>query len=280
MLTNSVALLKHAREQKQCIPAFNIYNLETAQAVFIAAKQAQKPVIAAFGEGYLPHASLEVIAAIVKALSKDHPYPVVLHLDHCKDPRTIYAAIEAGFTSVMYDGSSLPLDENIANTNKVVSFGHERGVSVEGELGCMNAEDGSESAVCIGEHMYTNMYEAQRYVNDTGVDSLAVAVGNAHGLYKGVPNLNMQRIKEIEQAVAIPLVLHGCSGIPEEQIQQAISLGVSKINVNTELALAASKKIAGLLQSTHQIRLEKLMAEAQESMITVMKSFFKVTNSL
>lgn len=273
MLTNSIALLKDARKHGKCIPAFNIYNLETAQAVFQAAKTAKKPVIAAFGEGYLQNASLSVIAAIVKTLDNEHPYPVVLHLDHCKDISTLYAAIDAGFTSVMYDGSRLTLAENISNTLKAVAYAHERGVSVEGELGCMNAEDGSESSLCAGENTYTSVHQAQQYVTQTGIDSLAVAAGNAHGLYKGIPNLNMRRIEEINQAVGIPLVLHGCSGIPSAQIQQAISIGVSKINVNTELALAGSRKIAELMQGAQHVRLEKLMLGARESMISVMESF-------
>ncbi|WP_101909268.1 class II fructose-bisphosphate aldolase [Marasmitruncus massiliensis] len=274
MLTNSITLLKDARAHAQCIPAFNIYNLETAQAAFQAARLAQKPVIAAFGEGYQENASLLVIAAIVKTLAGQHPYPVVLHLDHCKEIDTIYRAIDAGFTSVMYDGSRLPLKDNIANTLRVVQYAHERGVGVEGELGCMNPEDGSEMPDSISHSAYTDVNQARRYAKETGVDSLAGAVGNAHGLYKGTPHLHMERLEEIYRAVEIPLVLHGCSGIPAGQIRQAVSIAVAKINVNTELALAGSNQIAALLREKETMRLEKLMLGARERMAEVMKSFF------
>ncbi len=274
MLTNSITLLKDARAHARCIPAFNIYNLETAQAAFQAAKLAQKPVIAAFGEGYQENASLPVIAAIVKSLAEQHPYPVVLHLDHCKETDTIYRALDAGFTSVMYDGSRLSLKDNIANTLRVVQYAHERGISVEGELGCMNPEDGSEMPDSISRSAYTDVNQARQYAAETGIDSLAVAVGNAHGLYKGIPHLNMERLEQIYQAVGIPLVLHGCSGIPAEQIRQAVSIAVAKINVNTELALAGSIQIAAMLQGKETVRLERLMLGARERMLEVMKSFF------
>ncbi len=274
MLMNSTALLKDARAHARCIPAFNIYNLETAQAVFQAAKLAQKPVIAAFGEGYQENASLSVMAAIVKTLAEQHPYPVVLHLDHCKEIDTIYQAIEAGFTSVMYDGSRLPLEENLANTLKVTQYAHERDVSVEGELGCMNPEDGSEMPVSISHSAYTDVNQARQFAGETGIDTLAVAVGNAHGLYKGTPHLNMERLEKIYQAAGIPLVLHGCSGIPTEQIRQAVSTAVAKINVNTELALAGSHQISTMLQEKETVRLEKLMLGARERMTEVMKPFF------
>ncbi len=274
MLTNSITLLKDARAHARCIPAFNVYNLETAQAAFQAAKLAQKSVITAFGEGYQENASLPVMAAIVKTLAEQHPYPVVLHLDHCKEIDTIYRAIDAGFTSVMYDGSRLSLKDNIANTLRVVQYAHERGVSVEGELGCMNPEDGSEMPDSISHSAYTDVNQARKYTAETGIDSLAVAVGNAHGLYKGTPHLNMERLEEIYQAAGIPLVLHGCSGIPAEQIRQAVSIAVAKINVNTELALAGSNQIAALLKGKENVRLEKLMLGAREGMVEVMKSFF------
>ena len=274
MLMSSIALLKEARADARCIPAFNIYNLETAQAAFQAAKLTQKPVIAAFGEGYQENASLPVIAAIVKSLAEQHPYPVVLHLDHCKEIDTIYRAIDAGFTSVMYDGSRLPFEENRANTLRVTQYAHERGVSVEGELGCMNPEDGSGMPDSISHSAYTDVNQARQYAGETGIDTLAVAVGNAHGLYKGIPHLNMERLEQIYQGVGIPLVLHGCSGIPAEQIRQAVSIAVAKINVNTELALAGSNQIATMLQEKETVRLEKLMLGARERMSEVMKSFF------
>ena len=280
MLISSSKLLSEARKASSCIPAFNFYNLETAQAIFTVAKKAKRPVIAAFGEGYLGHASLEVIAGIVKTLAKEHPYPMVLHLDHCQSPDVIHKAIEAGFTSVMYDGSRLPLEENIKNTRAIVDYAHQENVSVEGELGYLNPEDGSASATDQEQDGFTNPAEALRFVTETGVDSLAVAIGNAHGLYKGVPELNIQRLTEIYNAVGIPLVLHGCSGIPAIKIQEAVSIAVAKININTELALAGSKGMAQLMQQDPNVRMEKLMLKARESMAEAMIPFFTLSGKL
>ncbi|MEM1483615.1 class II fructose-bisphosphate aldolase [Oscillospiraceae bacterium PP1C4] len=276
MLINSIELLKQARKENRCVPAFNVYNLETIQAAFAASARAEKPVIIAFGESNLKNTSLSVVAAIVKTMACEHPYPVVLHLDHCKSIDTIKAAIEVGFTSVMYDGSQLSLKANIANTIAVAKYAHARNVSVEGELGCMNPEDGSEDPSCSKTSAFTDVHQAQRYVWETGVDSLAVAVGNAHGLYKGVPNLDMMRLQEIYSYVNIPIVLHGCSGISKNQLREAVSIAVAKINVNTEISLAGSNQVFKLLQGAENVRFDKLMLGAQESMTQVMEYFLGV----
>ena len=265
-------MLKKAREQKVCIPAFNIYNLETLEAAFAASKNKRKPLMAAFGEKYLEHASFEMIAAMANCLAKNHPVPVVLHLDHCKSMDHIQEAIAAGFTSVMYDGSELPLEENIRNTQKAVEYAHSHGVSIEAELGYMNPEDGSVEAE-VEKLLYTDPEQAFQFVEQTGVDSLAVAVGNAHGVYKSTPHLSLQRLQEIYSKVQIPLVLHGGSGIPADQIHKAVEIAVAKININTEIALCGGRSIRNMIENSggKEIRLEKLMKQAQSDMTVTLE---------
>ena len=269
MLISGGELLGEYRSRGKCIPAFNIYNLETIQAALAAAASEGEPVMLAFGEGYLSHASFEVISAMVRCLAGNHIWPVVLHLDHCKSVEHIREAVAAGFTSVMYDGCRLPLRENIRNTQEVVRLAHAAGVSVEGELGGMNEEDGSGSEADL---CFTDPGQAREYVLASGVDSLAVSVGNAHGVYKGKPELDFDRLNEIYEAVKVPLVLHGCSGIPREDIVRAAKIAVAKINVNTEIAMAGASRVRKELASGVQ-RYEKLTAAAREEMTGIMRSF-------
>lgn len=273
MIVSSRELMLEARKNRTCLPAFNVYNLETIQAAFGAAMEIKMPVIIAFGESYIRQAGLGVISAIVRELDRKHPYPVVLHLDHCKDIETIREALEAGFTSVMYDGSALPFKENIANTSKVVELSRLFGASVEGELGCLNPEDGSDMEERL---VFTDPENAGEYVRMTGVDALAVSVGNAHGLYKGIPNLDFERLEEIYVKTGIPLVLHGCSGLPEAQVRKAIGIAVAKINVNTEIALAGSQAVREKLDSVKNARLEILMISAQERMKQTMRNYLSM----
>ena len=272
MITNSIQLLKKAREQKKCLAAFNVYNLESIQAVFEVGHKLDIPIILAFGEGYLHHASLDVIAAIVYAHVKDYPNPVVLHLDHCKNLNVIKDAINAGFTSVMYDGSSLPFLKNIENSKIVVVYAHSHGVSVEGELGGLNPEDGSNVSDAF---VLTDPEQAEQYVTRTNVDSLAVSIGNAHGIYKGVPKLDFNRLELIYQRAKIPIVLHGCSGIPLNDLRKSISIAVSKINVNTEIALAGGIGVANALNAAQgkPVKLDILMVNAYLEMVKAIEPY-------
>jgi len=181
MLTTLSNLLNAAKQEKKAVGAFNVYNLETILAVVEAANRLQAPVILSFGEGYFTHAPVEIIASIVKEICTPFDIQVALHLDHAKELKSIARAIRAGFTSVMYDGSALPLSENIQKTKYIVEYAHAVGVSVEGELGYMNNEDGTcEEGLDLAKG-YTRVQDAAAYVNGTGIDALAVAVGNAHG---------------------------------------------------------------------------------------------------
>jgi fructose-bisphosphate aldolase class II len=278
MLKNSTELLKKARSTGQCIPAFNIYNLETIQAAFEASGAVRKAVILAFGESYRNNAPTAVISAIVREFARNDPFPAVLHLDHCKRMENIREALACGFTSVMFDGSSLPLEKNIRLTAQAAELAHAKGASAEGELGGMNPEDGSESGSCPKKIFFTDVRQARRFVRETGVDSLAVSVGNAHGLYRGEPHLDLGRIADLSAAAGVPLVLHGCSGIPVQQLRKAAELGVSKINVNTELAMAGAATADKIFQAAEHPRLEAMMLGARKEMESVMERILQAVS--
>ncbi len=273
MLVNSRELLREYRRRGRCLPAFNIYNLETIRAALTAARQEETPVILAFGEGYLSHASFKTIAVLAAQLAEEHPLPVVLHLDHCRDPRHIQEAVEAGFTSVMYDGTGLPLEENIRQTRAVVEFARGRDVTVEGELGGMNPEDGTGGEEDL---LFTDPSQARIYTAESGVDSLAVSVGNVHGVYRGEPRLDLDRLAAVYQAAEVPLVLHGCSGIPHGDIRRAAELAVAKINVNTEIAMGAAGRVSRELNAGIK-RYEKLAAAAEKEMTGIMGDFLRLS---
>ncbi len=265
--------LSEAFKLQEHLVAFNIYNLETLTAVLQAAEEENKAVIVSFGESYIRQAPLAVIASMVKTYAHIVEIPIVLHLDHATDFQVIREAIELGFTSVMYDGSKLPLEENIRRTEEVVEYARERGVSVEGELGYLNKEDGSDEV----EIICTTVEEAFHFIKETKVDALAIAVGNAHGLYKRKPDINLKRIHEIYHETQTPLVLHGSSGITKEVLGEAFSLGIRKINVNTELALAGSKaSYEYLKEQKNTARFENVMIEAQAEMKKIAKSFLQI----
>ncbi len=234
MLVSSLELIQKARESKVAIPAFNIHNLETIQGVVQGAVAQRSPVIIQTTPGTLKHGEIEYISAIVKAAAVKHDIPMVLHMDHCPSFETIVACLTNGYTSVMIDGAHLPYDENVALVRKVVEMAHSVGVQVEGEIGKIGGVE-DDLYVSEAEAAYTVPEEAKQFVDDTGVDTLAVAIGTAHGMYKGTPKLDFERIKLIDSLVSVPLVLHGASGVPNESVQKAIQYGMAKINIATEL---------------------------------------------
>lgn len=280
MLINLKKMLELAEKNNSAIGSFNVYNLESIQAVIEAAQAVRQPVIISFGESYTKHAPLEVIAAIVQKYCTDSEIPFVLHLDHSKNVETIIRAIRAGFTSVMYDGSALPLTENIEKSKYVAQIAHMVDVSVEGELGYMNNEDGTASLGFSLGKGYTKAEDARKYAEGSGIDALAIAIGNAHGIYKGVPELDFERLAEISSAVAIPLVLHGSSGIPIPSLQKAITLGIRKININTEISTQAIKTARQFLHENTQenLRFETLAKSAEQTMSSVIRDYLKILN--
>jgi fructose-bisphosphate aldolase class II len=273
MLVNLNQVLVPARENGYCVGAFNIFNLETVDAVYRAALGLGSPVIFAFGEKYIEVANIGIIARIVQEFAGRTVLPMVLHLDHCKSIDVIYKAVQAGFTSVMLDGSRLTFSENLAQTKKVVDFAHSVGVTVEAELGSVPFDHAQSE---IPEEYLTKVDEAVRFVEETGVDALAVAIGTAHGEYKGRPRIYHDRLREIAGKVSIPLVLHGGSGVPEEDILEAVRTGISKINVNTQVSSAAVKRLKALCAKEKPGHLSDLLREAEDAMVEEVKAFIRI----
>lgn len=248
MMTNLKTILTPAYERKYAVGSFNSYNYETFRGSIEAGVETGTPIIAAFGAKYLANMSLETASALVRSIGEPLSIPVCLHLDHCKDMDVVFRAIKAGFGSVMYDGSALRFEENLANTREVCRIAHACGVSVEAELGSLAAGDQSHEGEATDVEAYTDPKAAKEFVEATGVDALAVSIGTVHGLYRGKPNIRVDILKEIDKALGIPLVLHGGSGTPEADILQCIANGIAKINVNTEISRDAVEKSAALLE--------------------------------
>ena len=231
-LVNVNELLEHATKQGYGVAAINTINYETIRCAIDAAEQERVPVIVQFFPGFDRYIPLSYISYMAKDLAKKAGVPVAVHLDHSASYEIAVSGIRDGFPSVMVDGSALPFEENIAVTAAVVKTASVFGVDVEAELGHVgnagNAED------MENEDFLTNADQAAEFVERTGCGSLAIAVGNAHGNYVRRPNLDFERIRRIRSAVKIPLVMHGGSGIPAEQLQKAVSLGMSKFNIATE----------------------------------------------
>ncbi|EAX48889.1 ketose-bisphosphate aldolases [Thermosinus carboxydivorans Nor1] len=245
MMVNFSSILQEARRNRYAIGSFNVYNYETIRGVIEAAREMKVPTIVAFGENYLPNMEMEEVVALVGTMAKKADVPIVLHLDHCKSFQNIVRAIRAGFTSVMYDGSALPFEENMQKTAQIVAIAHAAGVSVEAELGALaSGEFTNEEAA---EEIYTDPRQAQKFVSATGIDALAVSIGTVHGMYKGTPKIDIGVLKNIASLVDIPLVLHGGSGTPEAIVRECIQNGIAKINVNTEISVHTIENVRKLL---------------------------------
>lgn len=269
-------LLKDAYKNKYALGAFNCYGYETAKAVVKSSQKLEMPVIVAFGSKYLENMEFNEIKAVVHSLLENTRVPVALHLDHSSNLADIYNAIRAGFTSVMYDGSNLEFEENLANTKRVVEVAHSVGVSVEAELGSIatgiNSHEGRKGEVS----QYTDPKMAEEFVKRTNVDSLAVSIGTVHGNYKGTPNIRVDILKNINEKVNIPLVLHGGSGTPEDKIKECIKNGIAKINVNTEISYHVIDKTKELLNNPKKPHLSVLYLKQQEYMMEVIEKYMKI----
>jgi len=238
-LVSSTPLLVEARKQGYGIVAFNVHTLEMLQAVVDAAAESRSPLILQTTVGTVKHLGIDYIVGAAQAAAKQASVPIALHLDHCQDFDLILQCMRAGYTSVMIDQSMHPFERNVEMTRKVVEVARALNVNVEAELGKVG---GVEDDIRVEDGMETlaDPEECRRFVELTGVPTLAPAIGTAHGIYKGEPNINFARIEEIAGKVAVPLVLHGGSGIPEGQVRRCVSLGMAKMNVATELKNAFS----------------------------------------
>lgn len=233
-------ILKDTREKKYAVPNFNVFNIEMLQGVLKAAQELRSPVIIAYGEGFRDVMKVEDFPGIIKTVGAKYTVPVCIHLDHAFSFELIERAVPCGFTSVMIDASDKSFEDNIEVTKKVVELCAPRGISVESELGHVS---GLGDLVENDAHVYTEVDTAERFTEETGIDALAVSIGTAHGVYKEVPRLSIERLKELAARISLPLVLHGGSGLTDGQFRECVREGISKVNIHTDLAMAAKREI-------------------------------------
>ncbi len=242
-LVNPLKFIRKAQEMGMAIASFNVHNLETIQAVVEGAYEERAPVIIQTTPGTLKHAGIPYVAACVKAAAELYDIPIALHVDHCPSFKTIVECIRYGYTSVMIDGAELPYAENVALVKKVVEIAHYAGVAVEGEIGRIGGTE-DDMTVDAWEAALTVPEEAYDFVQATGMDTLAIAIGTAHGVYKGEPKLDFERMAAVRRLIGnLPLVLHGASGVPDHSIRTAIAGGICKINIATELKIPMAEAI-------------------------------------
>lgn len=270
-MNNSKEILLKAQKEGFAVPAFNCHNLETIQVMVETANELKSPVIIAGTPGTFDYAGRDYIQAIVETASKKYDIPIVLHLDHHTDIESIKKSLELGTKSVMIDASHYPYEENVKIVREVVEIAHKYGATVEAELGMLGGQE-DDLIVDEKDSKYTNPTQAVDFVKRTGIDSLAVAIGTAHGVYKEEPKLDFDRLREIRAVVDIPLVLHGASGVPEEAVRKAISLGITKVNIATELKIPFSSALRNYLINHPEANdPRKYMEDAKKAMKEVVK---------
>lgn len=262
------------KDQKALL-ATNFYNFETLKGVLLAAQQEQSDIILQLTQKSIDYMGLENALTLAKAGLKTYGVTGWVHLDHGGSIELVEACLKAGFDSVMYDGSELPLAQNIENTKRVVQLAANYGANVEAELGYIAKLEQSHDKVA-----FTRPQDAQLFVEETGVDTLAVAIGTAHGFYKETPKLDFERLKAIKEVAQIPLVLHGGSGVPVPDVQRAISLGVCKVNVATEIKNIFMKTLKTLLTETDEIDLRQVFPPATASITKLIQGKLKMVNDV
>lgn len=235
MLVNLNDVLKRAQKEKYAVGLFNTTDTDMLQAAIEAAEETRSPIIIGTAEVLLPYGELKLIAPSIIEKAANATVPVVVHYDHGLTFDRCLEALKLGFSSVMFDGSAKPYEQNIEETKEIVKIAHALGATVEGEIGHVGEAAKEDNLLT---EMYTTPREAEEYLKATGVDALAVAIGSAHGVYKKKPMLNIERLKEIRQAVAVPLVLHGGSGLSDDDFKNTIKEGIAKVNIFTDLCLA------------------------------------------
>ncbi|QKG85747.1 class II fructose-1,6-bisphosphate aldolase [Kroppenstedtia pulmonis] len=244
--------LPQAKKEGFAVGQFNMNNLEFTQGIAAAAKEEKSPFIFGVSEGAMRYMGLDYVVAMAKVAAEESGVPVALHLDHGSSFDVVMKCIQAGFSSVMFDGSHYPFEENIRLTKEVVKAAHAVGVSVEGELGTIGGVE-DDLQVDEADAALAKPEEAIRFWEETKVDAMAIAVGTAHGMYKGEPRIHFDIIEETAKKIDVPIVLHGGSGVPDSAIRQSISLGVGKINVNTENQVACTQAIRDLLSENPEM---------------------------
>src|SRR3989338_3390935 len=300
MFTSTTSILQKAKRGGYAVGHFNINNMEMVQAIVNAAVKLKSPIILATSEGAIHYAGMEYLYALAKTASEINKIPLALHLDHGRDMKIIEKAIKIGYSSVMIDASHEDFERNIALTKKVVQMAHRKGISVEAELGTIG---GVEDAVKSRNILYTDPAKAQEFVQRTGCDFLAIAIGTSHGAFKfaGKAHLRMDILKEVRKRVKIPLVLHGAScvplsavkeaqkycanlkgvqGVPDAQIKQAVKNGICKFNTDTDLRIAFDAGIRkNIVNTPHDFDPRHILAPAREYMQKVVEHRIKLFGS-
>lgn len=277
-LINPISFILKAQEKGAAIASFNVHNLETIQAVAEGAALENCPVIIQTTPGTLKHAGVNYVAAIVKQAALEYDIPMALHVDHCTDFDMIVRCIRAGYTSVMIDTAHLPYDENVNMVRKVVEMAHACGVAVEGELGRIGGTE-DDLSLDAREATFTVPEQARDFVDATNLDMLAIAIGTAHGEYKGEPSLDFERLSAIREIVRVPLILHGASGVPDAQIKESLRRGISKINIATELKIPMANAIKETFaQKPTENDPRKYMGAAKKAVTQVVRQKIQLCN--
>jgi len=275
-------LLERAKLDHYAVAAFNTNNLEYIQAILEAAADLNAPVIIEAAKSEIDYMNGFTFVAMVRSLSENLKIPVGIHLDHGPSYEEVIRCINYGFKSVMYDGSALPLNENIANTQRIVEAAHACGVSVEGEIGVIGqAQDNSESPARNSNMIgLADPVVCEKFVKETGVDCFAAAIGNAHGIYRKKPEIRFDLLRDIAKRTNVPLVLHGGSGITVEDIREGIKLGISKINFSTVMRKGYLETLLDTLQnSPGDLDLMKMLTPAKKKMVEIAKYHIKMCMS-
>ena len=263
MLVNLTEILEMAEKERKAIGAFNTPNLECLNAVLDAAERLGEPVIIAHAELHEPVSPLAKIGPVMVQAAKAAAVPVCVHLDHCETFRYMETALELGFTGVMYDGSALPYEENLANTKKAVGMAKQYNCGVEAELGSLASREGGEAAA---GPVYTDPEQAAAFCRETGIDALAPSFGTAHGIYKAEPKLDLDRVKEIAEKTGLPLVMHGGSGVTPEDYRKGIRNGLRKINYYSYMSREGTFAVKAMLERKEVVFFHDLALAAQKAM--------------
>ncbi|MDO0821999.1 class II fructose-1,6-bisphosphate aldolase [Desulfosporosinus nitroreducens] len=278
-LVSMVELLDQAQKGHYAVGAFNCNNMEIVQAIVAAAEAENAPVIIQASQGAIKYAGIEYITILTKLAAEKANVPIALHLDHGTSFAQVMQCARNGFSSVMIDGSKHLIEDNIALTNKVIEAVRPLGISVEAELGKIG---GTEDDITVSEReaLFTEPAEAEYFVQATQVDALAIAIGTAHGQYKGIPKLDFERLTKIRERVSTPLVLHGSSGVPEEALREAISRGICKVNIDTNIreafVLAARHVLEG---DSKEIDPRKMLGPAREAATAIIREKIRIFGS-
>jgi fructose-bisphosphate aldolase class II/tagatose 1,6-diphosphate aldolase GatY/KbaY len=269
-------LLIEARKNKYAIGGFNFNFYDDALGIVLGAYELSSPVFLMASEGTVKFLGVKKIVNYAKQLKEDFNIPIVLHLDHGKNIEIIKECINDGFDSIMYDGSLLDFENNVKNTRMIAELCHDRGIPLEGELGRIS---GIEENVENIDDALTNPDSVVEFIERSKVDSLAIAIGNAHGLYKGKPKLDFERLSKINDISSVPLVLHGGTGIPLEDIKKAIKLGISKVNIGTEIKITYFKTIKRYIGTINKNDVRHLISTIQNDIKELVKQYIEIFGS-